>query len=62
MEGLAPGPYFVAATDVEPSRLRDDTELMERARAGAVPIEIREGEETQLNVRLVRLQSFIQTP
>jgi AraC-like DNA-binding protein len=38
MEGLPPGPYLVAATDVEPSRLRDDTELMERARAGAVPI------------------------
>ena len=62
MEGLAPGPYLVAATDVEPSRLRDDTELMERARAGAVPIEIREAEETRLNVRLVRLQPFVQNP
>ena len=62
MEGLAPGPYLVAATDVEPSRLKDDTELMERARAGAVPIEIRDGQETRLNVRLVRLQPFVQTP
>jgi len=57
-----PGPYLVAAVDVEPHRLRDDAELMERARAGAVPVEIREGEQTRLNVRLVRLQPFIQSP
>lgn len=44
MEPLTPGPYLVAAVDVEPHRLRDDTELMERARAGAVPVDIREGE------------------
>jgi Carboxypeptidase regulatory-like domain len=62
MERLTPGPYLVAAVDVEPSRLTGDTNLMERARAGAVPVDIREGEQTQLNVRLVRLRPFVQNP
>ena len=62
MERLTPGPYLVAAVDVEPHRLTDDAELMERARAGAVPVAIREGEQTRLNVRLVRLRPFVQGP
>ena len=62
MEPLTPGSYLAAAIDVEPHRLRDDTELMERARAGAVPVEIRGGEQTQVNLRLVRLRPFVQGP
>ena len=62
MDRLTPGPHLVAAVDVEPHHLRDDVELMERARAGAVPVDIREGEQTRLNVRLVRLRPFVQNP
>ncbi len=62
MEQVVPGPYLVAAIDIEPHRLRDDSELMVRARAGAVPVDVREGQQTQLNVRLVRLRSFVQNP
>ncbi len=62
LDRLTPGTYLVAAIDIEPHRLRDDSELMERARAGAVPVDIREGQQTQLNVRLVRLRPFVQTP
>jgi hypothetical protein len=61
MERLVPGSYLAAAIDVEPYRLSGDTDLMERARAAAVPIEIREG-ETGLNLRLVRLRPFVQGP
>ena len=62
LDRLTPGLYLVAAIDVEPHRLRNDSELMERARAGAVPVDIREGQQTRLNVRLVRLRPFVQTP
>jgi hypothetical protein len=33
---------------------------MERARAGAVPTGIREGEQARLNVRLIRQRPFVQ--
>ena len=62
LDRLTPGLYLVAAIDVEPHRLRNDSELMERARAGAVPVDIREGQQTRLNVRLVQLRPFVQTP
>jgi hypothetical protein len=61
MERVVPGSYLAAAIDVEPYRLSGDSDLMERARAAAVPVEIREG-ETRVNLRLVRLRPFIQIP
>jgi hypothetical protein len=61
MEHVVPGPYLAAAIDVEPYRLSGDTDLMERARTAAVPVEIREG-ETRVNLRLVRLRPFVQNP
>ena len=61
MERVVPGSYLAAAIDVEPYRLSSDTDLMERARAAAVSVEIREG-ETQVNLRLVRLRRFVQAP
>jgi hypothetical protein len=61
MERVLPGSYLAVAIDVEPYRLTGDTDLMERARAAAVPVEIREG-ETPVRLRLVRLRPFVQGP
>jgi hypothetical protein len=61
MEGIIPGSYLAAAIDVEPSRLTGDTELMERARAAALSIEVHEG-ENRLPLRVLRLRSYVQAP
>ena len=61
MELVAPGPYLAAVIDIEPYRLTGDTDLMERARDAAVPVEIRAG-ETRVNLRVVRLRPFVQNP
>lgn len=55
MESVLPGTYLAVAIDVEPYRLTNDADLMERARAAAVMVEIKEG-QTPLNLRLVRLR------
>jgi hypothetical protein len=59
MDGMLPGSYLAAAIDVEPYRLTGDTELMERARAAAVPVDIHEG-NTPVTLRVVRLRPFVQ--
>jgi Carboxypeptidase regulatory-like domain len=61
MDGVLPGSYLAAAIDVEPYRLTGDADLMERARAAAVAVEIREG-QTPLSLRVVRLRPFVQGP
>jgi hypothetical protein len=61
MDRVLPGSYLAVAIDVEPYRLTGDADLMERARAAAVPVEIREG-ETPLSLRVVRLRPFVQGP
>jgi hypothetical protein len=61
IDGILPGSYLAAAIDVEPYRLTGDTELMERARAAAVRVDIHEG-NTPLTLRVVRLQPFVQGP
>jgi hypothetical protein len=61
MAGILPGSYLAAAIDVEPYRLTGDTELMERARAAALPVDIHEG-DTPLTLRVVRLRPFVQGP
>jgi hypothetical protein len=58
MDRLLPGPYLAVAIDVEPYRLTGDSDLMERARAAAVPVEIREG-QTPLDLRVFRLRPFL---
>jgi hypothetical protein len=55
MDRVVPGSYRAVAIDVAPFHLTADTDLIERARAAAIPIEITEG-ETSLRLRLVRLQ------
>lgn len=49
------------AIDVEPYRLTDDADLMERARSAASAVEVREG-VTPLELRLVRLRPFVRDP
>ena len=61
MDRVLPGSYLAVAIDVAPYRLTGDADLMERARAAAVPVEIREG-ETPLSLRVVRLRPFVQGP
>jgi hypothetical protein len=61
MDRLLPGPYLAVGIDVEPYRLAGDADLMERARAAAVPVDIREG-ETPLDLRVFRLRPFVQDP
>jgi hypothetical protein len=61
MERVLPGSYLAVAIDVEPYRLSGDTDLMERARAAAVPVEIHEG-ETPLRLRVLRLRPLVQGP
>jgi len=61
MDRILPGSYLVVAIDVEPYRLTNDADLMERARAAATTIEVREG-GTQADLRLVRLRPFVQDP
>jgi len=59
MERVLPGHYLAVAIDVEPYRVSGDTDLMERARAAAVPVEIREG-QIPVRLRLLRLRPFVQ--
>jgi hypothetical protein len=61
MDRVLPGSYLAVAIDVEPYRLTGDADLMERARAAAVPVELREG-ATPLSLRIVRLRPFVQGP
>jgi hypothetical protein len=61
MDRVLPGSYLAVAIDVEPYRLTGDADLMERARAAAVPVEIREG-EVALSLRVVRLRPFVRGP
>jgi hypothetical protein len=61
MEQVLPGPYLAVAIGVEPYRLSADTDLMERARAAAIPIEIGPG-MTPLKLPLLRLRPFLQGP
>jgi hypothetical protein len=61
MERVLPGSYLVVAIDVEPYRVTGDTDLMERVRAAAVPVEIREG-QVPVRLRVVRLRPFVQEP
>jgi carboxypeptidase family protein len=61
MERILPGTYLAVAIDVEPYRLTGDADLMERARAAAVPVQIREG-ETRLPLRVLRLRPFVVGP
>jgi hypothetical protein len=58
MDGILPGSYLAVAIDVEPYRLTGDSDLMERARAAAIPIEVHEGRMV-LAVPLVRLRPFV---
>lgn len=60
MDTVLPGAYLAVAIDVEPYRLIQDTDLMERARAAAVRVEIGEG-ETTIALRVVRLRSFVRS-
>jgi hypothetical protein len=59
MVRVLPGSYLVVALDVEPYRVNADADLMERARAAAVPVEIREG-QVPVRLRVVRLRPFVQ--
>ena len=59
MDALLPGSYLAVAIDVEPYRLTGDTELMERARRAAIPVEVNEG-NTTVSLRLTRLRPFVQ--
>jgi hypothetical protein len=59
MDRVLPGSYLAVAIDVEPYRLTGDTDLMERARAAAVRVEIKEG-HAPLHLRLLRLRPFVQ--
>jgi hypothetical protein len=61
MERVLPGFYLAAAIDIEPYRLAADTDLMERARAAAEPVDIRDT-TVQLSLGLVRLRQLIQGP
>jgi hypothetical protein len=61
MDRVLPGSYLAVAIDVEPYRLTNDADLMERARAAAVPVEIRE-EQMPLSLRVVRLRPFVRGP
>jgi hypothetical protein len=56
VERVLPGSYLAVAIDVAPFQLTADSDLMERARAAATPIEVREG-ETSLRLRVVRLST-----
>lgn len=58
MERVLPGSYLAVAIDVEPYRLTGDADLMERARAAAVAVDVLEG-LTQLRLPLVRLKAFV---
>ena len=58
MDRILPGRYLAVAIDVEPYRLTNDADLMERARAAATTIEIRQG-QTAVDLRLVRLRPFV---
>jgi hypothetical protein len=58
MDGVLPGSYLAVAIDVEPYRLTNDADLLERARAAAVPIEVRVG-QMPLALRVVRLRPFV---
>ena len=60
MDSILPGSYLAVAIDVEPYRLTGDADLMERARAAAVPVEIREG-QVPLGLRVVRLRPFVRS-
>jgi hypothetical protein len=60
MATVLPGSYLAIAIDVPPHHLSGDADLMERARAAAVVVEIREG-QTPLRLRLVRLQPFVRS-
>jgi hypothetical protein len=61
IQQVLPGPYLMAAIDVEPYRLSADTALMERARAAATRVDAPSG---RFDVRLpiVRLRPFVQEP
>jgi hypothetical protein len=59
MERVLPGSYLVVAIDVEPYRVTADADLMERVRAAAVPVDIREG-QVPVRLRVVRLRRFVQ--
>jgi hypothetical protein len=59
MEAVLPGSYLVAAIDVEPYRVTGDADVMERVRAAAVPVDMREG-RVPVQLRVVRLRPFVQ--
>jgi len=60
MDGVLAGSYLAVVIDVEPYRLTGDTDLMERARAAAMRLEIPEGpRQTQVRVPVVRLRPFV---
>jgi hypothetical protein len=61
MERVLPGSYLVVAVDAAPYNISGDTDLMERVRAAAVPVEIHEG-ETPLRLRVLRLRPLVQGP
>jgi hypothetical protein len=58
IENIAPGAYLIAAIDVEPYRLTNDTDLMERARAGATLVQARSG-AFDVRLRIVRLRALV---
>jgi hypothetical protein len=58
MGRVLPGSYLVVAIDVEPYRVTADADLMERAGAAAVPVEIRQG-QVPARLRVVRLRPFV---
>jgi hypothetical protein len=49
------------AIDVAPFHLIADSDLMERARAAATPIAVKEG-ESSLRLRVVRMQPELSVP
>jgi hypothetical protein len=61
MERVLPGSYLAVAIDVAPFHLIADSDLMERARAAATPIAVKEG-ESSLRLRVVRMQPELSVP
>jgi hypothetical protein len=61
MERVLPGSYLAVAIDAAPYNLSGDTDLMERARAAAAAVEIREG-EMPVRLRVLRLRLLVQGP
>jgi hypothetical protein len=61
MWGVMPGSYLMIGIDIGAHLLAADADLMQRARAAAMPIDIPPG-ATQRRIQIVRLRQFVRHP